>query len=53
MLLLSKEVAATYFYNFLQISDIVSSVRKIINVGIQFLQINRNLKYLNTRWLKN
>ena len=45
MLLLSNEVAATYFYNYLQISEIVSSVRKIIKVGIQVLQINRNLKY--------
>ena len=53
MLLLSNEVAATYFDNFLHISEIVSSVRKIINLGIQFLQINRNLKYVITRWLHN
>ena len=31
---------------------LVYSVTKIINVGIQFLQIKRNLKYVDTRGLK-
>ena len=41
---LLSQCKKTCFYNFLQIPEIVYSVKKIINVGIQFLKINRNRK---------